>query len=513
MPFFYLPYFIYPAKRDRQTGLLVPRVGYSSQHGFRYKQALFIALNDHQDTTIALEHRGDKGEGVGLQYRYILSKKGRGELNAEFFRDKEDQVDRWQVSLNHQQRFSSRVQGKLDLKYQSETSNLRELSDRTTERAQQNIESNLSLTYQGDASYAYLLARYTQDLNQVNNDDTPQRLPEIGYSLIEYRPGDAPFYLNFETSAVNFWSKAGLNLQRVDLYPKLALPIPIFQNVTLTPWAGFRETWYRHGELSNNSIGREIIPAGITLEGNGHFNWGKNTRQTLQAALFYENIEVTDGEDLVQIDELDRVHDRQNITATLMQRLIQNNNQGLPEEKAAIRFTETYHLDAISPLSQQSRRFSDLRTEIFLRPGPSVSLKVDTAYHLYRGQWTSISTDLGLSLSSYLNLNIGQRTTQGDSIPIKGDLFNPYYLGDRETVTPEMDFWSGVITVNTPWGVRYINRMYYESKENEMVEIAHLVEYHAQCWAIGLSYVEFHDRNEFSFVISLKGLGELSPKS
>ncbi len=508
VPFFYLPYFIYPAKRDRQTGLLVPRIGYSSQHGFRYKQDLFIALNDHQDATIAIEHRGDKGEGLGLQYRYILSKKGQGELNAEFFKDNEDKVDRWQVQLRHQQQFSSRVQGKIDLKYQSETSNLRELSDRTNDRAQQNIESNVSLTYQGESSYAYLLARYTQDLTQPTNSTTAQRLPEIGYSLIEYRPGNSPVYLNFDTTAVNFWNEAGLNLQRVDLYPKLAMPLRLFQGATLTPWVGFRETWYQHGQQSDEAISREILPVGITFDGQGTALWGE-TRQIIQGALYYEHIDVQDGDDLVQIDILDAVHDRQNITATLVQRFIHKDALGNLEEKAALRFTESYHLDTIPTASDENRRFSDLRTELTLRPWSALSLRVDAFYHLYQGQLTSISTDLGLALGPYLHLTVGQRSTQGDSVPIKGDLFNPYYLGDRETVTPEMDFWSGEVALNTPWGIRYVNRVHYDSKQNEMVEIDHLVEYHAQCWGIGFSYIEFHDRNEFSFVLTLKGLGEL----
>lgn len=510
VPFFYLPYFIYPAKRDRQTGLLVPRIGYSSEHGFRYKQELFIAPGNHQDATVAVEHRGTKGNGAGLQYRYILSTKTRGEINADFFQDKEDGVDRWEVRMNHEQRFSSRAEGRLDLKYQNETSNLAELSDRTAERAQQNIESNLSLTYRGEVSHAYLLARYTQDLTKQDNDSTPQRLPEIGYSLMAYRLGNSPLYLNVDSSAVHFWSESGLNLQRVDLYPKLALPVPLGPAATLTPWTGFRQTWYRHGLQGGADIRRDVIPSGLTLEGGGSKHWG-NIRQEIEAELFYEHISVTNSGNLIQIDELDTVHDRENITATFAQRIITEDAKGNTETRAMLRFTETYHPDKIAPESGDTRRFSDLRTELRFRPFSGLSLEVDAFYHVYDSVFTSVSTDLGLALSPFFKLTIGQRAVRDGTIPKKGDLFNPYYLGDRETVSPEMDFWSGEAVFDTPWGVRYVNRIYYDNDEHEMVEIGHRVEYHAQCWGVGLSYVEFHDRNELSFVITLKGLGGFGP--
>jgi len=511
VPVFYFPFFFYPAKQNRRTGLLVPSIGFSSKHGFRYEQGFFLALADNQDATITAEHRGDKGNGLGLQYRYVLSKKGRGEINADFFRDKEDDVDRWEVRMHHDQQFTTRVQGKLDVKYVNETSNLRELSDRTSDRAQQNVESNLSLTYQGDHTYAYFLARYTQDLTQDSNSATPQRLPEVGFSLVEYRLGSAPLFLNVDTTAVNFWSEGGLNLQRVDLYPKLALPLRLGGQATLTPWAGFRETWYRHGEKSEDAISRETLPIGVTLEGSGTAKWGETTHR-VSSAIMYEKIDVADGEDLKQIDELDSLHDRENITMTLMQRFLKLNDKGQPEEKASLRFTETYHLDQIPSVSNTTRRLSDLRTELHLRPWSALALEVDTFYNLDDGRLNTVNTDLDLTPISYLNLKVGHRSTRNGAVSQKGDLFNPYYLGDLENISPKVEFLSSEATVTTPWGIQYTNKIRFDLDVGEKVEVDHIVHYQAQCWGLGFSYIEFYDRDEFSFFITLKGLGGFGPE-
>ncbi|WDT80662.1 MAG: hypothetical protein MPW14_02400 [Candidatus Manganitrophus sp.] len=45
VPILYLPYLLYPAKTERQTGLLIPRMGYSSRDGFRYNQDFFWAIS------------------------------------------------------------------------------------------------------------------------------------------------------------------------------------------------------------------------------------------------------------------------------------------------------------------------------------------------------------------------------------------------------------------------------------------------------------------------------------
>ncbi len=511
VPIFYLPYFIYPVKTERQSGLLVPHIGYSSLYGFRYRQEFFWAISKQQDATFALEHRGKKGEGLGLEYRYVLSRKSFGQLNTMYFKDRENKVDRWEVRYTHDQRLSDRVRAKLDISYINENDSFRDLSDRTAERALQNIESNLFVTYHGEVSFAYLLARYTQDLLSLSNNQTPQKLPEIGYNLIEYRLGESPVYFNFESTAVNFWSEGGLNLQRMDFYPKLSLPIPLTSGANLTPWAGFRETWYSEGALTEPSISRAVFPAGITLDGRTAMDIGAG-RYVFNPTLFYENILVEEEGDILQIDAIDALHDRESLTLTLMQRYITLDEKGIPQEKLGLRFTETLHLDTIPTAALNTRRFSDLRAELHLQPWTPVSLHVDSFYDVYDNRFIAWNTDLQIVFSSYLSLSITQRETRDGTLAQKGDLFNPYYLGDREAVTPAIDFLSEEIAITTPWGIRFINRAYYDVDQSKVVEIDYILEFQAQCWALGLSYLDFHDRDEFSFLITLKGLGGFSPE-
>jgi hypothetical protein len=140
-----------------------------------------------------------------------------------------------------------------------------------------------------------------------------------------------------------------------------------------------------------------------------------------------------------------------------------------------------------------------------------VALEVDTFYNLHDGRLNTINTDFKATPSPYFNFKVGHRFTRLGLSPQKGDLFNPYYLGDAEDIEPEIDFFIGEATVNTPWGFRYTNRIFYDLDHGEKIEVDHIVHYQAQCWGVGFSYIEFHDRDEFSFFVTLKGLGGFSP--
>ncbi len=511
IPVLYLPYFVAPIKRERSTGLLIPHAGFSTRDGFKYRQELFWAISKSQDATLSYEHRGKRGDGLGLEYRYVLSKTARGTLNTQFFRDKITSVDRWDLSYVHEQQFSKSIKGKLDVQYISENDTFSQLSNQTIDRARQNVESNLSVTYQGENTFVYLLGRYTQDLIAENNSDTPQRLPEIGASLIEYRLGDGPFFLNVDSSAVNFWSEGGLDLQRVDLYPKLALPLHIATGTTLTPWVGFRETWYNKGAISDASISRAIFPTGLSLAGSYRTNWAGITHR-IYPEIFYEKITVREDGDIRKIDELDGLHDRETLTATIGQRFATQNIDGKQAEKASLRLTATLHTNDIPKEALNKRRLSDLRTEFRLQLWSPISLKVDTFYDTYEDRFNTINIDLDLKIQKHVNFTVTQRTSRTGALPKKGDLFNPYYLGDREILSSNINFWSEQLTITTPWGIRFVNKVFYDADQKELVEIDYILEYQAQCWSLGLSYIEFPDREEFSFLLTLRGLGAITPQ-
>ena len=504
IPLFYLPYFAYPAKTQRQTGFLVPRVGYSSRWGIRYYQDFFWALSKSQDMTFSIDHRGN-GDGGAFQYRYALAKQTDGRLDVHYFHDNFDNVDRYEVQYTHEQRFSDRITGKIDLHYVNEQNNFQVLSESTAERAQTNVESNVYLTYRGDESYAYLLGRYSQSLTGLNSSTVPQRLPEVGYSLLPHRIGETPLYFNWESTAVYFWREVGPDVKRVDLYPKLSLPLSLSSAGTLTPWTGFRETWYSRGAAEDQAIGREIFPIGLDWEDPLRREWGSFTHLVVPT-LMYEHIAANDPSDIPQFDEIDQLHSRSSLTASLAQRFLTRDEKGVPQEKASLRLTDTYYLQEAQPGLADSHPFSDIRGEGALRFTSHFTLGIDTFYDPYHHRLSSWNTDATVAFPPRFTATLGQRATREGTTPQKGDLFNPLYLGDREA-TPRINFITESVVFRSPWGINLASRAYFDIHESKFIEIDYGIQYERQCWSVTVAYIDLRPRNEFTFFFNLKGLG------
>ncbi|OQX08823.1 MAG: hypothetical protein BWK80_47705, partial [Desulfobacteraceae bacterium IS3] len=70
IPLVYIPFFIFPVKQKRQTGLLLPQMGYSDRKGAEYHQPLFWVIDDQSDATLYFHYMGTRGNKIGLEYRY-----------------------------------------------------------------------------------------------------------------------------------------------------------------------------------------------------------------------------------------------------------------------------------------------------------------------------------------------------------------------------------------------------------------------------------------------------------
>jgi LPS-assembly protein len=94
IPVLYLPAVLFPAKRERATGLLFPSVGAGSKQGFKIRQALFWEISPSQDATVALDYRGKLGIGGDFEYRYILSKDSEGRHFTKYIKYTQSRVSR-----------------------------------------------------------------------------------------------------------------------------------------------------------------------------------------------------------------------------------------------------------------------------------------------------------------------------------------------------------------------------------------------------------------------------------
>jgi LPS-assembly protein len=502
VPVFYLPYFIYPVVTHRQTGLLIPQIGYNTSEGLKLGPVFYWAISKSQDATLSLDYRSLIGIGGNLEYRYVLDRNSRGIFNGTYFRDDNLQQNQMEIRFQHQERFSDHLSATLNVNYVNVQNYYRNLSELTEERGARNVESNFILTYRDSNSYAYLLARYTQDLT-VSNNTTLQRLPEIGYSLSNYRLGPTPLYLQFQGVATNFWRESGLKAQRGDFYPSLSLPIPLADGVTLTPQAGVRETVYSRSNVSDRSIHREAYPLGARLAAVAS-GGGEQWIHRLEPSLTYEYIPVRDVDDIPQFDEIDTIHRTHLVTAAIDNALLRPGKSGEWREAGYLRFTDTYNIDRAR--SGDPRPFSDLRQEAGFSPVAPLSLQIDAFYNVYDRRYSAVDTDLVVNGYEPLTLSVGHRYAREGTLPQKGDQFDPFSLGER-IATPKANYLTEHVVLRSPWGVSLASKAYYDFQRQGFDEIDYGFRYEGQCWSFTLIYLDLKEKNQLSFMITLRGAG------
>lgn len=72
VPVLWAPYLIFPTKRKRQSGFLLPEFDQSDRLGFQYIQPFFWAINENSDATFFGQVFSKRGFKIGGEYRYML---------------------------------------------------------------------------------------------------------------------------------------------------------------------------------------------------------------------------------------------------------------------------------------------------------------------------------------------------------------------------------------------------------------------------------------------------------
>jgi hypothetical protein len=181
-PVFALPFALFPIKRGRHSGILIPRYGESSLEG-RYLRDIgyYWAASDYWD----FKGSTDVFEKSGFLFRgdlnYALRYKLRGSINGSWTRKNFESLGtrerRWDLNINHSQELSPTAQLSVYGQMVSSGNFYRELSTNRDYRLQQEIRSNATLTKRFSNAWSV-----SMNLNQTRNlstDDVSETLPQI----------------------------------------------------------------------------------------------------------------------------------------------------------------------------------------------------------------------------------------------------------------------------------------------------------------------------------------------
>lgn len=301
VPVFYIPAGAIPVGRERQSGLLFPRVGISNKRGFQYFQPVYWAINKSHDATAAVDVETSARLGLVGEYRYALAQGSHGSVTASYFNEvirgraseteqgtgggdtPDVPTNRWGLSSEHTQRLGGAT-AYADLLLVGDDVFLREINtyrfdnkEEVTLRTRPFTESRIGVLRTWDRTRLQAEANFYQDL--IGDDDLVlQRAPEARLRGQKFLPYG--ILANLDVGAVNFQRDEGIGGLRGILEPGVEVRLPLGRGVHGSAGVRFREAAYQltdremnggfRGDCTDEPMGdRDEIPPDGLCDQNG----------------------------------------------------------------------------------------------------------------------------------------------------------------------------------------------------------------------------------------------------
>ena len=127
-PVLYIPYIVLPIVQERQTGLLIPRIGYNTDEGLKLNNAFYWAISESKDATVFADYYSEKGWGGGLEYRYVYSKDTGGQFNGYYLNDNQVNRNRWDIKYQHRQVIAENLSANLRVNHLNDETLYKDIS-------------------------------------------------------------------------------------------------------------------------------------------------------------------------------------------------------------------------------------------------------------------------------------------------------------------------------------------------------------------------------------------------
>jgi len=438
-----------------------------------------------------------------------------------------------------------------------------QLSNSGVLRALPSTESNLIATQRLPYGNLYLLGLYLQPL-QAGGKDTFQRLPEAGYELPYTSLFKSPILFGMEGNHVNFYRDQGFTLNRINVVPGIETDvIHLGHMIGFRPQAKFREVYYTRGAQSEEGQHRETFWVGVEamskLTRRFALADGGAVLHTVEPSVMYEYVPSTNQSQLALIDQVDDLPKKNLMTYMLRSRVLEQDKL-TAFNWLDLTVAQSYHVGEVQtrardftpgalpflgsftqPLQPatvaiQGRKFSDiwmravignnlpprvgisqLDAPIFgraaqawaLRPPINRYLTVDAFFDPYQPGVSQFNTDLRFQEGTNWYFEVGQRYTRDGNRVRRGDIWNPISFNEVFAPTKEIQFVTMGGAFRTPWGWTFGAKAYYDVKNGRSPELDAVALYQnpCKCWSIGFYYLKFPDREQYSAMLSLTGIG------
>ncbi|MGD9051697.1 MAG: LPS assembly protein LptD [Desulfobacterales bacterium] len=565
VPVLYTPFFYYPARKDRQSGFLMPEFGESQRRGYQYNQPFFWAISESADATFYAHYMSNRGIKPGAEFRYFLSERSKGTFmldgfnddkiddggnssNDYGFRDAGEQVlrtndNRYWFRMSHHQPVPFGFAAKLDLDVARDQDYLREFRegymgyDDTNDYFRK--EFNRQLDDYNDPLRTNRLnlnrlwpkfslnfePRWNDDTRRnINTNDTLQQLPLLSFDGAKQKIMTSPLYFDLASKYNYFWRDSGTRGQRLDLQPRLYLPFRVQNYLTIEPSAGYRQTVYR---LDKNNFEdqpdadrwshRELFDTRLDLFSEIEKVYSfkgqlfEKMKHRIRPQITHDFISTSSQRDLPRFDTNDSIDETNKITYTLINTLTSKTkmaaaeqlNPKLPIGRGGLRHSTADFLynDLLRLEFTHSYDF-----EKSTRPFAPIFAKLDVFPGKY--VWIDANAQYSVYDNKFLAHNI-----QASLWDNRGDELYVDYRYEQKSEETEVD--QDIQSIYGKIKIQLIDSLSVNAENEYNFETQQRIKtgagftYTSQCWSLDVKYTNEPNDWEVGFKIELIGLGEI----
>jgi LPS-assembly protein len=540
-PVLYIPYMIFPAKTKRQSGLLPPRLGYSTLNGVDVEVPFFWATSAQTDASFYQRYLSERGYMQGAEFRYVADENSEGTVLFDILpsdkKDKDlsdpDDVEISPFSRTNDSRYWLRskldhalpldVTAHLDADYVSDLDYLREFEtyrygfdarpDLVEEfgrpledRRSPFRTSRVRFSRDHDAYSLQAASSYSQTVgNPDAEDETPQPLAGLSFALLPGKVMKSPVYLTLNSNYDYVWREAGATGHGLSITPELTMPLWFGRYLEFEPFVRYTYDlqWDDTDSEGDDRQSKSVYEAGgnltTNLERMYDIDWRsvKRLKHQIRPRLSYKYLVPEEEEDespwFVPTDAEERTNRIAfSIESFLDARLEDKSGDVRYRQWATLTLAQGYDIDEArrdTEPGEDRRPFEPLTASLRVQPLGGIDF-------LGTAQWDHYDHEITFAdLSLVLTLNrSGNRR----------DLFKFDYQFD-EGGQESVNYW---IDVNLAYGFSAGTSLNRDLDANETVSNSYWLGYQSQCWGVKLVTRFENDETEVNLLFNLLGLGE-----
>lgn len=502
VPVLYLPWIAFPVVREKKSGLLIPKVGYSNTRGAQLDIPAYWVISPSQDLLFDLDLLSKRGIGTGLDYRYIRTRGSEGHLGGYQIYDILKDRWRWQIDQNHKEILSRDANLRMDINLASDRSFLGDFGEKSGEYNRQSSDTTINAlkTWQHYALSSYI--RYSEDLYAADNRATVQTLPAVELAGVRQSIFKTPLFFDIDASIANLDRESPPSGQRLHLFPRVTfqpslsgyLQASIFAGAHVRGYTTDKRTAGSGVKSSDGDLAPEVgvrlstsLARGFDVESASL----KKVRHEIIPEVSYSYIPERPQQRLPFYDYTDRMV-WQNMLGFSVTNLINgkftNGETTEYREISRIKLMLGYSIEGqrrdLLTIVDPQRSWSDLVFESDTWLNRNIRLTLDTRYNLYDNRLSAVAAGLEADDRQGNTIAAAYQMARGEVEYLEGRLatrfLKPFYLS-------------------------YLAR--YSFDLGDFLESVYSVEYRHKCWSVNSAIHQRPGSYSYTFNFNLAGLG------